>query len=69
MKIPHHPAGRVPQPTADPMALDGRAHRLRDDQTHVRSAAAVTMATPSNMNDEIGLRHTHPVLHRHIKLR
>ncbi len=64
MEIRQHRAHDMPQPTGDPMTFDGRAHRLRNDQTHLRSAAII----PPDMDDEIGLHHPHPVFHRRTKL-
>jgi hypothetical protein len=69
MEITQHRSGDMPQPTRDPMAFDGRPHRLADDQSDARALALVTIAAAPNVNDDIGLRGAHPVPHGRVELR
>lgn len=62
-----HGPGDVPQPTRNPVAFDGRTHRLRHDQTDPR-ALTIAVLRPPYMNDDVGLRVAHPGFHRRIKL-
>jgi hypothetical protein len=58
----------MPQPARDAVTIHGGAHRLANDEPDVRGLGVRRVAWPSQMNDEVGLRHSHPVPHRRVKL-
>ena len=69
MQIAQHGSSDMPQPTGDPVTFHGRTHRLADNEPDTRSRALVTITPRPNVNDDIGLHHANPVLHRRVKLR
>ena len=50
------------------MAFDGRTHWLGDDQTDARAIGHLAAAPAPHVNNNVGLRGAHPVLHRCVKL-
>ena len=50
------------------MAFDGRTHRLGDDQTDARAIGHLAATPAPDVNNNVGLRGAHPVLHRCVKL-
>jgi hypothetical protein len=68
MKIAQQGPGDMTQPTRDAMAFDGRTHRLADDQSEARTRAAFMATPPPDVDNDVGLRRAHPVLHRGVKL-
>jgi hypothetical protein len=49
------------------MALDGRTYPLADDQPQARTIARLVVTAPPDVNDDVGLRHAHPVFHRLVE--
>ncbi len=68
MEIPQDAPSDMPQPTGHPMAVHGRTHSLADNQPDAWSRALVSITPPPNVDDDIGLHHAIPVLHRRVKL-
>jgi hypothetical protein len=58
----------MPQPARDLMPFHGRANPLGDDQPDTRTAPLATIVAALKVHDDVGLRHTRPVLHRRVKL-
>ncbi len=69
MEIAQHGSGDMPQPAGDPVPFHGRTHRLADNEPDARSRDLVMITPRPNVNDDIGLHHANPVLHRRVKLR
>lgn len=58
----------MPQPPRDPVAFHGGSDALAHDQTDARRTDFVTVGSSTQVHDDIGLRHTNPVLHRRVKV-
>jgi hypothetical protein len=69
MQIAQHGSGDMPQPPRDPMAFDGRPHRLSDDQSNARAITLVGVTPAADVNDDIRLHRAYPVPHGRIELR
>jgi hypothetical protein len=65
IEIGQHASDGMPKPARHPMPFDGRTNRLSHNQPHARTRFAI--AAPAHMNDEIGLRCAHPVLHCRVE--
>jgi|GEM_PF-4795192 len=62
-----HSSGDVPEPPRYLMTLDRRTHWFRDDQTNP-GTGPVVVSSP-DVDDDIALHRTYPVLHRLVELR
>lgn len=58
----------MPQPASDPMTFHGGSDGLAHHQSDARWVGFVAVLPPPKVHDDIGLRHTHPVLHRRVKV-
>lgn len=65
MKIAEHASNRMAQPAGHAMAVDGRTDRFGDNQPDPRTGFVIV--SPSHVDDEIGLRDAHPVLHCRVE--
>ncbi|GAC1402191.1 MAG: hypothetical protein NVS4B6_11850 [Mycobacterium sp.] len=60
-EIINHSAGGVAQSAGHAVPLHRASHRLRNDESDVRSVPGTATCRSQRMHDEIGLRRPHPV--------